>query len=115
MSVCGAVLTIGDDYGDGGGTITCQLEEGHSGLHQELFAREDCGAVTITWEKDERVKCSWCGKLAQGDYRCESTHCDKWICSDCMDAAIPRCANEGEYVCCPEHFKEATERQGSNK
>lgn len=113
MSICGACLSIADDYGDNSGTITCQLEAGHDGLHRETFSRNDCGEVTITWEKDERTKCSWCGELGMNHAVCEWARCMVSICGKCRKKSevegvpLPRGAHgfrwrDGLY--CPDHI-----------
>jgi len=58
--LCLATLSIADDYGDGEGTMRCQLPFGHVGLHIERFKRErviskqpQTQEVTITWTVDE--------------------------------------------------------------
>ncbi len=124
MSVCGAILSIADDYGDNSGTITCKLEEGHEGLHQEKFARGDCGTVVITWEKDGRSKCSWCGALAKDYATCHHIDpetdscldCCLPVCCDCQEKAtvddVP-CEYSGQPkawwtgVYCPSHIEDA--------
>lgn len=69
---CNAHLYIGDDYGDNGSTMRCQLAPGHDGEHEERFRRSG-GAVVIRWEADERC---------YHDCRAELFD-DYWYCSKC--------------------------------
>ena len=48
---CNAHLYIGDDYGDNGATMRCQLPQGHKGAHKEIFEDRD---VQVIWTVDER-------------------------------------------------------------
>ena len=48
---CNARLFIGDDYGDNTATMRCQLEPGHSDLHEEKYGDEG-EKVIVRWEKD---------------------------------------------------------------
>jgi len=51
--VCGAALSIGDDYGDNSCTFHCQLPIGHEGMHKEEFGVEQHKCI-MQWEgKDE--------------------------------------------------------------
>ena len=51
---CVGSIEIGDDYGDNGATIRCQLKKGHKGPHSEKFVTDDEKSnnvdVTITWK-----------------------------------------------------------------
>lgn len=53
---CNAHLYIADDFGDNHATMRCQLQEGHTGPHQESFTRISHGEnrVLIQWGRDER-------------------------------------------------------------
>ena len=62
MNRCGAVIFIGDDYGDNSATVICQLPEGHEGYHCEKFMRGE-NSNFILWKKDERNVCERCGAL----------------------------------------------------
>jgi hypothetical protein len=57
-TVCGAQLSIGDNYGDNEATMICQLPLGHAGWHQESFRNDK---AVLRWEEDERrIPCSDC-------------------------------------------------------
>jgi len=50
---CNARLFIGDNFNDNHATMRCQLELGHSGMHEEKYGREP-QRVIVQWEVDER-------------------------------------------------------------
>ena len=82
---CNARLYLGDDYGDNSTTMRCQLPEGHDGVHQETFSRDDT-PVVITWHIDESYHCPKHGHVSDwgGDDRC-------W---DCLQE-LPDCQSCG--------------------
>jgi hypothetical protein len=86
---CNARLTIGDNFGDNHATMVCQLEPGHEGPHQEVYESHEAGTVTVTWEKDERKFCSFCGKNlgldGDWDYVDGPGGSDLIACEDCVE------------------------------
>jgi len=52
--ICGAILQLGDDFGDNACTVRCQLESNHELPHRESFERGG-KPVIITWCVDEGV------------------------------------------------------------
>jgi len=51
---CGAILKLGDDYGDNETTVICQRTLGHKGRHMETAQPFPGQKVRITWPIDER-------------------------------------------------------------
>lgn len=52
-NVCGAILTIVDDYSDNHATLHCQLESGHAGDHYETYEPYKNQKVRVYWTVDE--------------------------------------------------------------
>ena len=55
--LCGAVLTISDDWGDNDRTIFCQGSPSHEGDHHCVLSGR--GVIQITWDMDERPIFAW--------------------------------------------------------
>ncbi len=53
--ICGATLSIADDFGDNHATMRCQREPGHEGKHREVYKSQAAGEVTVEWERDMRI------------------------------------------------------------
>lgn len=86
--LCKAELHIGDDHGDNSATMTCGLELGHAGAHQEVYPRGDMETVvTVTWHGDDRpdpVTCARCGKAGTtAEFMIEEG--DEWECPECWE------------------------------
>lgn len=77
--ICGAVLVLGDDYGDNPITFTCQKTKNHKGEHMETQPK-----FTISWKLDERKYCDHCNKLVSP---AEIISLD--FCKDCYSKTFP--------------------------
>lgn len=116
---CGAILLLGDDYGDNSCTFRCKLPKGHEGLHQEKFESDDSGDVVVTWEHDARVECPICGALVDGPM--EMLSCEFGINWDTMEDDPGACYAEFCKECnagdgymkprCPKHPLEESDEQ----
>lgn len=92
---CGAVLLIGDDFGDNGATMKCQCLSEHEGPHSKMFLRKGT-PVTVTWHVDERpcLACNGEGMVVPTEYRTEEGWIDwtLWEQHHGQEAMPPECS-----------------------
>lgn len=83
---CGAILYIGDDYGDNSTTMRCQLMEGHVPPCKEVYDKDRDGAsqhVEVTWTADERETCEKCSVRAEHEDTTFCYDCERKLCLPC--------------------------------